>query len=47
MFIYILWVRFIVSIHQTIEAHNCDRKKTPHEHGKYSLYKLLEYIIEI
>lgn len=27
MFIYIHWVHFIVSIHQTIEAHKSDRKK--------------------
>lgn len=48
MFIYIHWVHFIVSIHQTIEAHNSDRKKN-HEHGDYSLYKLLhiENILEI
>lgn len=48
MFIYIHWVHFIVSIHQTIEAHKSDRKKN-HEHGDYFLYKLLhiENIIEI
>lgn len=37
------------SLYQSIKQskHITVIKKNPHEHGKYSLYKQLEYIIEI